>query len=130
MHRAALHSLRQVICSSPIPHSPRPSRIFPARNRVFASIAAPHPEPPALELIAVTPLATELLAHYFASSLQPGDSYLLYGEVGSGKSYFRYVRFVPCHVSFLFSLALTHAPTAPTNNQINQTTVVLLFERL
>jgi len=42
-----------------------------------------------LNLLAATPLATELLAHYFASSLAAGDCYLLHGEVGAGKSFFR-----------------------------------------
>lgn len=48
-------------------------------------------QPPAshLSLLATSPAATELLAEYFASDLQPGDAYLLYGSVGAGKSYFR-----------------------------------------
>jgi len=44
---------------------------------------------PSLELIAASPFATQLIAHYFASSILPGDAYLLYGEVGAGKSHFR-----------------------------------------
>lgn len=42
-----------------------------------------------LRLVATSPLATQVVAHYFAASLLPGDCYLLYGDVGAGKSYFR-----------------------------------------
>lgn len=39
-----------------------------------------------------SPHSTEVLAAYFASvSLSPGDCYLLYGNVGAGKSLFRWV---------------------------------------
>lgn len=42
----------------------------------------------AVKVVAMTGDATELLAHYFASTLHPGDCYLLIGEVGAGKSHF------------------------------------------
>jgi len=42
-----------------------------------------------------SPHSTEVLAAYFASvSLSPGDCYLLYGNVGAGKSLFRWVDYV------------------------------------
>lgn len=41
-----------------------------------------------LSLVATSPSATQLLAGYFASELHEADCYLLYGSVGSGKSYF------------------------------------------
>lgn len=43
----------------------------------------------AVNVLAMTGDATELLAQYYASSLHPGDCYLLFGEVGAGKSHFR-----------------------------------------
>ena len=42
-------------------------------------------------MVATSPSATQLLAHFFACTLQPADCYLLYGSVGAGKSYFRCV---------------------------------------
>jgi hypothetical protein len=56
-------------------------------------ISATDHSAPSLELVAASPLATQLVAHYFASSILPGDAYLLYGEVGAGKSHFRYAKF-------------------------------------
>lgn len=44
-----------------------------------------------LQLVARNRNSTAVLAHYFATVLQPGDCYLLHGEVGSGKSFFRCV---------------------------------------
>ncbi|GAB4813574.1 hypothetical protein N2152v2_000620 [Parachlorella kessleri] len=41
-----------------------------------------------LSLVVTCPSATQLLAGYFASDLHPADTYLLYGSVGAGKSYF------------------------------------------
>ena len=50
----------------------------------------PHPRDPSrLRMIAASRWATQLLAAYFARRLMPGDCYLLYGDVGAGKSYFR-----------------------------------------
>ena len=49
-----------------------------------AAAAAQH----SLSLVAATPTATQLLAHFFACELHPADCYLLYGSVGAGKSYF------------------------------------------
>jgi ATPase subunit of ABC transporter with duplicated ATPase domains len=46
----------------------------------------------AVKVVSMTGDATELLAHYFASTLHPGDCYLLIGEVGAGKSHFRYAK--------------------------------------
>jgi tRNA A37 threonylcarbamoyladenosine biosynthesis protein TsaE len=59
--------------------------------RLQSSSSTIHQTSPCLELIAASPLATQLVAHYFASSILRGDAYLLYGEVGAGKSHFRYV---------------------------------------
>ncbi|KAL4428029.1 hypothetical protein ABPG75_002118 [Micractinium tetrahymenae] len=63
--------------------------------------AAPGPQPAAaqpaqphqqatqqLTVLATSPTATQLLAHFFACELRPADCYLLFGSVGAGKSYF------------------------------------------
>lgn len=42
-----------------------------------------------LSVLAASPTATQLLAHFCACELRPADCYLLYGSVGAGKSYFR-----------------------------------------
>ncbi|KAL4445370.1 hypothetical protein ABPG77_011195 [Micractinium sp. CCAP 211/92] len=41
-----------------------------------------------MTVLATSPTATQLLAHYFACELRPADCYLLFGSVGAGKSYF------------------------------------------
>ncbi|EFN58117.1 hypothetical protein CHLNCDRAFT_57163 [Chlorella variabilis] len=41
-----------------------------------------------LSVLAASPTATQLLAHFCACELRPADCYLLYGSVGAGKSYF------------------------------------------
>ena len=56
------------------------------QQQAAAAAAAQH----SLSLVASTPTATQLLAHFFACELHPADCYLLYGSVGAGKSYFRY----------------------------------------
>lgn len=62
------------------------------RFRLHSSRSATiNQSPPSLELIAASPLAIQLIAHYFALFILPGDAYLLYGEVGAGKSHFRYI---------------------------------------
>ncbi len=45
-----------------------------------------------MTVLATSPTATQLLAHYFACELRPADCYLLFGSVGAGKSYFRCTR--------------------------------------
>ncbi len=44
-----------------------------------------------LSVLAASPTATQLLAHFFAYEVHAADCYLLYGSVGAGKSYFRCV---------------------------------------
>jgi hypothetical protein len=70
------------------------------RFRIHSSCSVIDQTAPSLELIAASPLATQLVAHYFASSILPGDAYLLYGEVGAGKSHFRYAK-----IQILFTLS-------------------------
>lgn len=57
-----------------------------------AAAQPPQPQEQAsqhLTVLATSPTATQLLAHYFACELHPADCYLLFGSVGAGKSYFR-----------------------------------------
>lgn len=42
-----------------------------------------------IDLISTGPEASDRLAEFIASASAPGDAFLLYGEVGAGKSHFR-----------------------------------------
>ncbi len=56
-------------------------------GRADASSSAA-PQLDRLSLVVTSPTSTQLLAGYFASELRTADCYLLYGSVGSGKSFF------------------------------------------
>lgn len=81
--------LRNVIWAVPSAALHRSISVPLVHRRAFSVSAGVDQGLPSLELVAASPLATQLVAHYFASSFQPGDAYLLFGEVGAGKSYFR-----------------------------------------
>jgi hypothetical protein len=74
-----------------------PASIFPPRVpvRAVVSLAAfssqTYSVTSSMSLISASPEATDLVAHYFAAALTTGDCYLLYGDIGAGKSTFRYI---------------------------------------
>lgn len=80
---------RQLATAGPWPRPPR--RHMPCR--VYSALSQPDGQADrAATFLAAGPQATQLLAFYLASDLEPGDCYLLYGSVGAGKSFFRWGR--------------------------------------
>ena len=92
--------LRHVIWAVPNGTLHRCTGLHTLHRRAASVYAATDHGLPSLKLIAASPLATQLVAHYFATSLQSGDAYLLFGEVGAGKSYFRYTILGPIKIKF------------------------------